>query len=66
MRDNLRKEVHDVRVIWRAEIGSDHHLVLMKVNIGGWSKTNSWKRKKLAAEEGYLLYESETSNWRRH
>ena len=38
VRGHLRKEVHDVRVIRAAEIGSDHHLMLMKVKIGGRRK----------------------------
>ena len=38
VRGDLRREVHDVRVICGAEIRSDHHLVLMKGKISGRSK----------------------------
>ena len=49
VRGDLRREVHDVKGIRRAEIRSDHHLVLMKVMIGGRRKmkrreNSSWLR----------------------
>ena len=44
VRGDLRKEVHDVKVIQGAEIGSDHHLVLMKVIICERSKMKRKER----------------------
>ena len=39
VRADMSKDVHDVRVIHGAEIGSDHHLVLMKMNVRGRDKS---------------------------
>ena len=73
MKGDLRREIHYVRVIQGAEIGSDHHLVLMKVNIGGRSKTMrreiSWQQRserlrtkagkmRFWAKLGHLMYKT--------
>ena len=39
----MRKDVNDVRVIRGAEIGSDHHLVLMKMKVREGSKLRRQK-----------------------
>ena len=46
VRKDLRPAVADVKVIRGAEAGSDHHLVLMKVNLR-WSR-----REKVLRNEG--------------
>ena len=62
VRGDLRKEVHDVKVIWGAEIGSDHHLVLMKVIICGRSKMKRKERscqlrsERLRTKEGEMRF----------
>ena len=62
VRGDLRKEVHDVRVIRGAEIGSDHHLVLMKVKIGGRRKMKrresscQLRSKRLRRKEGKVRF----------
>ena len=39
VRADRRQDVNDVRVIRGAEIGSDHHLVLMKMKVRGRKQT---------------------------
>ena len=41
----MRKDVNDVRVIRGAEIGSDHHLVLMKMKVRGREQNKKTEKK---------------------
>ena len=41
----MRKDVNDMRVIRGAEIGSDHHLVLMKMKVRGREQTKKTEKK---------------------
>ena len=62
VRADLRKDVNDVRVIRGAEIGSDHHLVLMKMKVRGRKLTKKTEKKsrlridRLQTKEGKLKY----------
>ena len=62
VRADLRKDVNDVRVICGAEIGSDHHLVLMKMKVRGRKLTKKTEKKsrlridRLQTKEGKLKY----------
>ena len=45
VRADLRKDVNDVRVVHGAEIGSDHHLMLMKMKVRGRKQTKKTERR---------------------
>ena len=45
VRADMRKDVNEVREIRGAEIGSDHHLVLMKMKVRGREQTKKTEKK---------------------
>ena len=60
IRGDMKRNVNDVRVIRGAEIGSDHHLVLMKLKLCGRvqvrkvEKQSRLRSERLTTEEGKL------------
>ena len=62
VRADLREDVNDVRVVFGAEIGSDHHLVLTKMKVRGRKQTEKTEKKgqlrieRLRTEEGKMKY----------
>ena len=62
MRDEIKRNVNDVKVVRGAEIGSDHHLVLMKVRLHRRSharkveECSRLRTERLATKEGKIAY----------
>ena len=60
VRSDLRKDVNDVRVVRGAEIGSDHHLVLMKMKVRGRKQTKKTEKKSQLRSERLRTKEGKT------
>ena len=56
VRADLRRDVNDVKVTCEAEIGSDHHLVLIKLKPRTTEKKSKLRHKRLQTNEGKLKY----------
>ena len=63
IRGDMKRNVNDLKVIRGAEIGNDHHLVLMKLKLCGRvqvrkvEKQSRLRSERLTTEEGKLKYQ---------